>query len=105
MGPLQCHQNPQIGGLSFTKALIPCDTPPHSLKDSNVNPKVKRMEEEKVSVRFLAPSTLRVEGCARVSGWGLKQMTSGSIIHTNLHNPNNKLVSACLEHFWCTDKP
>jgi hypothetical protein len=32
-------------------------------------------------------------------------MTSGSIIDTNLHKPNNKLVSAWLKHFLCTDKP
>jgi hypothetical protein len=32
-------------------------------------------------------------------------MTSGSIIHMNLHKPNNKLVNVWLEHFWCTDKP
>ncbi len=32
-------------------------------------------------------------------------MTSGSIIHTDLHKPNNKLVSAQLEHFWCTNEP
>jgi len=25
--------------------------------------------------------------------------------HTDLHKPNNKLFSAWLEHFWCTDKP
>jgi hypothetical protein len=28
------------------------------------------------------------------SEWGLKQVTSGSIIHIDLHKPNNKLVSA-----------
>jgi len=32
-------------------------------------------------------------------------MISGSIIHTNLHKPNNKLVSAWLHHFWCMDEP
>ncbi len=35
---------------------------------------------------------------------GLGQATSGSIIHVDLHKPNNKLVSAELEHFWCTDE-
>jgi hypothetical protein len=35
----------------------------------------------------------------------LGRVTSGSIIHADLHKPNNKLVSAKLEHFWCTDKP
>jgi len=32
-------------------------------------------------------------------------MTSRSIIHVNLYKPNNKLISAKLEHFWCTDEP
>jgi hypothetical protein len=32
-------------------------------------------------------------------------MTSGLIIHTNLHKPNNQLVSTWLEHFWCMDEP
>ncbi len=32
-------------------------------------------------------------------------MTSRSIIQTNLHSPNNKLVSAWFEHFWCTNEP
>jgi hypothetical protein len=36
---------------------------------------------------------------------GLGQETSGSIIQANLHKPNNKLVNAQLEHFWCTDEP
>ncbi len=31
-------------------------------------------------------------------------MTNRSIIHTNLYNPNNKLINASLEHFWCMDK-
>jgi hypothetical protein len=32
-------------------------------------------------------------------------VTNKSIIHTDLHKPNNKLVSAWLKHFWCTDEP
>jgi len=32
-------------------------------------------------------------------------VTNGSIIHTTLHKPNNKLVNAWLEHFWCTNEP
>jgi len=36
---------------------------------------------------------------------GLGQATSRSIIHKDLHKPNNKLVNAELEHFWCTDEP
>jgi hypothetical protein len=36
---------------------------------------------------------------------GLGGVTSGSIIHMDLHRANNKLVNAKLEHFWCTDEP
>jgi hypothetical protein len=64
------------------------------LKDSNVNPKMKTLEEKKVVVRSLNRSISGLEGRARAPGQGLGQMTSGSIIHTNFHNPNNKLVNA-----------
>jgi hypothetical protein len=36
---------------------------------------------------------------------GLGQAMSRSIIQMDLHKPNNKLVSAELEHFWCMDEP
>jgi len=62
-------------------------------------------KEKRVGVRSLAHSTSGVEGRAGTPGWGLGQVTSRSIIHTNLHKPNNKLVSAWLKHFWCMDKP
>jgi hypothetical protein len=81
-----------------------CDTPPHSLKDSNANPKMKTTKEEEVGVCSLVRSTLGLEGCARTLGWGLGRMTSRSIIHIDLHKPN-KLISVWLEHFWCTNKP
>jgi hypothetical protein len=45
-------------------------------------------------VRSLVHSTSRVDRRAGVSRWGLGQMTSKSIIHTNLHELNKKLVSA-----------
>jgi predicted unusual protein kinase regulating ubiquinone biosynthesis (AarF/ABC1/UbiB family) len=35
---------------------------------------------------------------------GKKQVTSGSIIHTDLHKAN-KLVNEQLEHVWCIDEP
>jgi hypothetical protein len=72
------------------------DAPSHSLKDSNVSPKMKTTEEERIRVRFLAHNTSGVEGCARAPGWGVGQVTSKLIIYTNLHKPNNKLVSAWL---------
>jgi hypothetical protein len=61
--------------------------------------------KKKVGICFLAYSTSRVEGRAGAPRWGLGQMTSRSITHINLHKPNNKLVNAWLEHFWCIDKP
>jgi len=59
-----------------------------------VSPKVKVAKEEGVRVRPLARSISGVEGCGGASGWGLGQLTSKSIIHTDLHKPNNKLISA-----------
>jgi hypothetical protein len=41
----------------------------------------------------LARSTLGVEGRAGVPRWGLGRAISESIIHMDLHKPNNKLVS------------
>jgi len=80
------------------------DTPPHSLKDSNANPKVKTVEKG-VGICSLARNILGVEVRAQTPRWGLGRMTSESIIHMDLHSPNNKLVSAWLEHFWCTYEP
>jgi len=60
--------------------------------------------EEGVMVRFLAHRISKVDGCAGALGWRLKWVTNRLIIHMNLHKLNNKLVSAWLEHFWCTDK-
>jgi len=81
------------------------NAPPHSLKDSNVSPKVKTMEEKKVSVRFLTCSISKVKRRVRIPKWGLGWMISESIIHMDLYNPNNKLVSASLEHFLCINEP
>ncbi len=53
----------------------------------------------------LACSTSKVEGHVQAPGWGLRRLTSKSITHTNLYKPNDKLVSAQLEHLWCTDEP
>jgi len=81
------------------------DAPPHSLKDSNASPKMKTMKKEGVAVRSLVRNTLGVKRHAKPLGWGLKRMTNGLIIHIDLHKPNNKLVSAWLKHFSCTDEP
>jgi hypothetical protein len=36
-------------------------------------------------VHSLARSTLGLKGCAGAPKWGLRQVTSGSIIHIDLH--------------------
>ncbi len=67
--PFQCHQNSPISGLSSTIILIPCDTPPSSLMDSTVSPKVKTTKEKGVGVCFMVHSTSGVEGRAGAPGW------------------------------------
>jgi hypothetical protein len=62
--------------------------------DSTVSPKMKTMEREKIRVCFLVCNTSREEAHAGVLGWGLERLTNKSIIHTDLHKPNNNLVSA-----------
>jgi len=61
--------------------------------DLTTNPKVKTSEREKVGMCSLVHNNLGVEGRVGVLGWD-QEVTSGSIIHTDLHQPNNKLVSA-----------
>ncbi len=66
---------------------------------------LKMKTTEGVRVHSLVHSTLGVEGHVRAPKWGLGRMTSKSIIHMDLHKPNNKLVNAWLEHFWCINEP
>jgi hypothetical protein len=54
--------------------------------------------------RSLPHSISGVERRAQATGWGLERLTSKSIIHMDLHKLNNKLVSAQLEHLWCTNE-
>jgi hypothetical protein len=79
------------------------DAPPSSLMDLTMNPKVTIAEGEGVGARSLTCSTSGVEGCVGDSKWGLRRLTSKSITHTDLHKSNNKLVSAELQRFWCTN--
>jgi len=46
------------------------DTPLNFLKDSNVNPKVKTMEE-RTGVHSLVHNILGVKGHAKALGWGV----------------------------------
>ncbi len=66
---------------------------------------MKTAEGKGVRARSLARSTSGVEGRVGALEWGLGKLTSNSIIHTDLHKPNNMLVNAWLEHIWCMDKP
>jgi hypothetical protein len=74
-------------------------------KDENNDPKMKTLEGKGVGVCSLARNTSGVEGHAEASGWGLGRLKSKSIIHMDLHKPNNKLVNAKLKHFWCMNEP
>ncbi len=71
---------------------IDIDTSLSFLINSTTNPRWKQ-KGYKVGVCSLARSTSRVEGHAGALGWKLEGMTSESIIHTNLHKPNNRLVT------------
>ncbi len=62
--------------------------------DSTTNLEVKTTEGEGIGARPLTHNTSGVEGRVGTPGWGLEKMTSKSIIHTDLHKPNNKLVGA-----------
>jgi hypothetical protein len=64
-----------------------------------------RHQKEKELGAFTSLQHFKVEGRAGALGWGLGRLTSKSITHINLHKPNNKLVSAQLEHLWCMDEP
>jgi hypothetical protein len=57
-----------------------------------------------IGVHSLVRNILGVEGRVEVPRWGLRQVTNESIIHIDLHKPNNKLVNAWLEHFWWMDE-
>ncbi len=70
------------------------DAPLNSSIDAIASPKVKTTEGQGVGAHSLAHDILGVEGRVRTLGWGLRQLTSRSIIHMDLHKPNNKLVSA-----------
>jgi hypothetical protein len=77
----------------MTSRMTSCNAPPSSLMDSTVSPKVKTSERKGIGARSLARIS-GVEGRVRAPRWGLGRLTSKSIIQTNLHKPNNKLVNA-----------
>jgi hypothetical protein len=56
--------------------------------------KVKIVKGSRIGARSLARNTFEVKGHAWTPRWGVGRMTSNSITHKDLHNPNKKLVSA-----------
>jgi hypothetical protein len=68
---------------------------------------VQRWKQRKEKKLQCAPWFAHFGGRRAWWSFGMKlgRMTSKSTIHIDLHKPNNKLVSAWLEHFWCMDKP
>jgi len=62
-------------------------------KTQNASSNVKTTEEG-MGIHSLARSILGVEGRAGALRWALGRVTSRSVIHMNLHKPNNKLVNA-----------
>jgi len=66
---------------------------PSSLIYSNVSLRWKITKRYEVGARFLVRNILKVEGHVGILKWGLTRVKSKSIIHTDLHKPNNKLIS------------
>jgi hypothetical protein len=75
-----------------------CDAPPSSLMDSTVNPKVNNKRRRSWGA-LLNSQQFGGRGACWSSEMGVGRLTSNLIIHTGIHKPNNKLVSAKLEHF------
>jgi len=69
------------------------DAPPNSLIN-NCESKGENNGRIRIWVQSLVYNTLGVEGRVRALRWGLRQVKSASIIHTNLHKLNNKLINA-----------
>ncbi len=67
---------------------------------------MKTMKEKKFRVSsFICNTSRRKKRCFRTSKCGLKRMTSGSIIHIDLHKPNNKLIKCIIGALLVMDKP
>jgi len=62
--------------------------------DPIVSPKVITAKGEGVGVRSLVRNISRIEEHVGAPRWGLGRLISKSIIHIDLHKPNNKLVSS-----------
>ncbi len=62
--------------------------------DSTMSLKMKTSKGKGVGAHSLACNTSGVEGRVGAPRWGLERLISKSIIHMDLHKPNDKLVSA-----------
>ncbi len=81
------------------------DTPPNSLIDLTVSPKVKTAKGQGVGVLSLVRNTLGVKGHARDLGWGLKRVTSGSIIHMDYINQTTSWLVCSWSTFGAQNEP
>jgi len=71
----------------------PSDAPQSSLELKNES-KGEDRGRRRSWARSLVCNTSGVEGCVGASGWGLRRLKNKSITNTDLHKPNNKLISA-----------
>jgi hypothetical protein len=61
--------------------------------DSTLSPKVKTLEGKGVGAHSLVRNTSKVKGHVGALGQGIGRLLNKTITHTDLHKPNNKLVS------------
>ncbi len=61
--------------------------------DSTVSIKVKQQKDKELGYTPWLATLWGVEGRVGALGLGLARMTSESIIHMDMHKPNNKLVN------------
>jgi hypothetical protein len=61
--------------------------------DSTASPNVKTTKEEGIGACSLIHNSSGVERCVKVLRSGLGRLTSKSIIHTDLHKLNSKLIN------------
>jgi hypothetical protein len=64
--------------------------------DPIASPKMKTTKGKGVGACSLAHNISGVEGRVGAPRWGLRRLTSKSIIHMDMHKLNNKLVNAHL---------
>jgi hypothetical protein len=83
-----------ILGLNKGICSILPNAPPKFLDRLNCESKGENNGRRRSWGMLLACSTSKVKGRAGAPEWGLGRLTNNSITQTDLHKPNNKLVSA-----------